>query len=171
MGDYEPWPFPDNMPSLDDLMNQGEQQMMNARGITMNVTCNTGQLLSTLQSNLENHKKLVAEARAGYFKHAIAEVDKAQSKLADVRASLEKGEQIAIHVALAALAAPADFSSVYRTAISMLQRHTGDTITLTATEFRQLVEDEWDWIHQFTMSNSAYSSGTVGWAKSKGIDV
>lgn len=125
----------------------------------MNVTCNKDEVLGRLKGNLEQHSRLVAEARAGYVNRAGSELEK---KLAAVRDG--KVVSLSFH-----LKVPKDYSTVYKTAIQMLELHQEKNVVLSATEFRKLVEDEWDWTREFLGSNSSYSSGTREYGLSKGI--
>ncbi len=134
-------------------------RMMGQYGIQMNITCDKDEILEKLRANLEQHSKLVAEARDGYVKRAATELEK---KLALVREG--KVVSLSFH-----LKVPKDYSTVYKTAIQMLEHHQEERIVLSATEFRQLVEDEWDWTREFFGSNSAYSAGTREYGLSKGV--
>lgn len=134
--------------------------MMGNLGIQMNVTCAKDEILVKLKANLEQHAKLVVEAREGYVKRASTELEK---RLAQVKSGKITGLSLV-------LKAPKDYSSVYKTAISMLTSHTKDVIELSATEYRQLVEDEWDWSHDFFGSNSMYSTGTRQYGMTKGLN-
>jgi len=116
--------------------------------IKTDVTINKAELLAKLEANLNEHKAIVIEARIGYVEKARKSLEGELAKLRDGRA-----RSINIH-----LEAPQDMSEAYRTVIEMLKMHTGDTIQLSASEFRMLVLDQWDWSSQFLMSNSTYSA-------------
>lgn len=133
--------------------------MMGHMNIDMNVTCDKNEILSKLRTNLEQHSKLVIEAREGYVKRATVEL---QKRLDQVKSGKINGLSISLR-------APKDYSTVYKTSIAMLEAHTENTIVLSATVFRQLVEDEWDWSGDFFGSNSLYSSGTRQYGMSKGM--
>jgi hypothetical protein len=135
--------------------------MMGHLGISMSIKAKKDAILAQLEKNLEGHAKMVAEARDGYIKRATAELEK---RLIQIK----EGKLVALTFTLKV---PKDYSSVYRTTISMLRAHTGDEIELSATEYRQLVEDEWDWIRDFAGSNASYSSSTRDYAISKGFDI
>lgn len=134
--------------------------MMGHLGITMSIKAKKAEILTAMEKNLETHSKMVAEAREGYVKRATAELEKRLGQI-------KEGKIVALTFRLAV---PKDYSSVYRTAIGMLQAHTGDEIELTATEYRQFVEDEWDWIRDFAGSNAPYSAIAREYAISKGVD-
>jgi len=62
-----------------------------------------------------------------------------------------------------------DYTSSYDTAIQMLEWSKDDTIEMASSEFRKLVEDEWDWTDAFLLSNSAYSAAASLTASNKGL--
>jgi hypothetical protein len=103
--------------------------------------------LETLRKNREQHSRIVAEARTGY----IAEAKRAILAKLD---ELESGKVAALQFGLMP---PADHTESYNTTIQMLEWHTGDEVTLSATEFRNFVMDEWDWAEHFLQSNRRYS--------------
>jgi len=43
----------------------------------------------------------------------------------------------------------------------MLESTSDENITLNASQYRMLVQDEWDWRGQFLSSNAGYSKGTA----------
>lgn len=135
--------------------------MMGHLGISMNITAKKADILVQLEKNLETHSKMVVEAREGYAKRALEELER-RLKL------IKEGKIVSITLNIRV---PKDYSSVYRTAIGMLKAHTGDEITLSATEYRQLVEDEWEWVRDFAGSNAIYSNSTREYAISKGVDI
>jgi hypothetical protein len=135
--------------------------MMGSLGISMKVKCKKDVILAKLKANLETHAKLVVEAREGYTKKAREELKKLLGKV-------DEGK---INNLTFTLRAPKDYSSVYKTTISMLEDHVGTEIELEASEYRMLVEDEWDWVRDFAVGNSAYSTGTRAYAMSKGLDL
>ncbi len=135
--------------------------MMGHLGITMNIKAKKDDILVTLERNLESHSKMVVEAREGYVKRARAELEKRLGQIME-------GKTVALTFHLKV---PKDYSSVYKTTIGMLKAHTGTEIEMSATEYRQLVEDEWDWTRDFAGSNAAYSSSTRDYAISKGYDL
>lgn len=133
--------------------------MMGHLGISVNITAKKADILAQLEKNLEAHGKMVTEARDGYIK-------KAETELAKRMAQIKEGKIVALTFTLKV---PKDYSSVYKTMIGMLKAHTGEEITLSATEYRQLIEDEWDWIRDFAGSNAGYSASTRDYAMSKGL--
>ncbi len=123
------------------------------------VTLSKDFVLNKLRENLASHSRLVAEARDGYIKKSSEELEK---KLAQVREG--KLVSLSFH-----LTVPKDYSSVYRTTISMLELHTEDKINLEAGDYKKLIDDDWEWAQDFVISNSAYSSGTREYGLSKNL--
>jgi hypothetical protein len=121
--------------------------MMYMSSIKMQTTVKKSVLLETLKKNLAVHETIVKEAFAGYAKAA-------KHLLADKLAKFEKGEYPSL---ACRLERPDDCSEVYKTSIHMLELNNDDLIVLSPDEFRQLVEDKWDWTNSFFAKNSTYS--------------
>lgn len=132
--------------------------MMMHHNITMTSKVKKETLLKKLRENLEQHSRIVAEARAGYLKKAREALE---HRLRDL------GEGKIVHLGFD-LIFPSDHSEVYRSVIKMLEWTTEDEITLAADEFRQLVEDEWGWTGQFFASNKMYSGTAAHISAAKG---
>ena len=135
--------------------------MMRMNNIKMSTTCKTQDVLDKLRSNRDQHAKIVSEARKGYVDKARAEVEKRLKQL-------ETGQ--VVHLTFN-LAPPEDYTTLYDTTISMLEMHQGDTIVLAADEFRQLVQDEWDFTDGFLASNARYSGTATLVAQAKNLRV
>jgi hypothetical protein len=122
--------------------------MMRMNNIKMTTRVNKSRLLSKLHENLAVHAKIVKEAVVGY-------IDKACKALEERLGQLREGKLV--HVAFS-LSPPKDYSEVYRSTIQMLQWTTLEEVELGADEFRQLVEDKWDWTDNFLSHNAEYSA-------------
>lgn len=118
---------------------------------SMKVTVNTADVLTTIRENAEKHSAIVAEAREGYVKAA-------EKALAMRLKELRSGKLVNLSFTLSP---PVDQSAVYRTAIRMLELHTGETITLDSDQVRSFVMDEWGWKKNFLLTNSTYSSAAT----------
>lgn len=115
-------------------------------------------LLEKVKQNLENHLKIVAEAREGYLEKAADALEKALDKVS-------KGEVIELTFKLRP---PVDYSDIYKSVIIMLEWHQNDFIELAPDEFRQLVEDRWEWGESFFGINKVYSATARMSASEKG---
>jgi hypothetical protein len=123
----------------------------------MNVTVSRSELLAIVTKNREEHSEIVAEARKVY-------VGKAREALAKRLDDLERGKTIHL---LFSLQAPVDQTTVYNTAIKMIEMHKLDTIELSSEQVRCLVQDQWDWTKSFYATNSTYSekaASKLDWA-------
>lgn len=116
----------------------------------MVVTCKTSNVLDALKANLGEHSKIVAEARIGF-------IAKARAALEEKLAAIKSGNVVDLTMHLHP---PVDHSNEYRTAIRMMEMHTGDTVQLTQHDVRTLIEDQWDWRSTFLLANSM-CSGTA----------
>lgn len=112
------------------------------------VFCNVQEVLKKLQENKAEHIKLVRESKQGYLIKAEEVLNKKLNKI-------KNGEVSALHFSLLV---PKDYTSEYNTAIGMLEMHTEDDIALSASDFKQFVQNEWDWVSTFVLSNSMYST-------------
>lgn len=122
--------------------------MMRHLGIEMTTTVKKDFLLERLRTHLAEHKVVVAEAKEGYMKRAKELLEMNLEKI-------NKGEYVSINVSLSK---PVDNSSAYVTVIEMLENNIQEDITLSASEFRMLAQDEWDWKENFLIGNACYSS-------------
>jgi hypothetical protein len=117
----------------------------------MQITAMREDVLKKLKENREEHKKIVTEARIGYVK-------KAEEVLQKRLGQLREGKIVSLAFSLTV---PKDMTEAYDSAISALEWHTGEKITLTAAQVRMFIEDAWDWMDDFLVSNSRYSSSAA----------
>lgn len=122
---------------------------MSRLNVSMTTTVERDKLLVTLRNNRAKHAEIVKEANAGYL-------EAAKQAVAKCGVALSKGEVVSLQKF--ALTVPVDYRSAYDTVITMLEWSTNTEITLEADEFRQFVQDQWDWKDGFIQSNAGYSS-------------
>jgi len=122
---------------------------MHRLNVSMTTTVDRNKLIITLRNNRDKHAEIVKEAHAGYLDAAKRAVEKCSAALA-------KGEIVSLQKF--ALTVPVDYRSAYDTVITMLEWSTDEKIVLQADEFRQFVQDQWDWKDGFINSNAGYSS-------------
>lgn len=120
---------------------------MNRNNIQMVTRVNKNNLLATLKENLAKHQEIVKEARAGYIEQSKKVL---LAKLKEIKNSGVVSLQFNLNL-------PLDYSEVYQTSIAMLEWSNDETVELQADEFRQLVQDKWDWSRTFLLSNASYS--------------
>jgi hypothetical protein len=131
--------------------------MRTVQNMDLTTTVKKDTLLEALRKNREQHSRIVAEARKGY-------IEKAKQAILAKLDELQSGKVAALSFGLVP---PADHTEAYDTTIQMLEWHTGQEVTLSATEFRNFVMDEWDWAQHFLHSNSMYSQTAASEYKSK----
>jgi len=118
------------------------------RNMDLKMRLPVDQVLAALRRNRKRHAQIVQEARAGY-------VEAAERALKRKLAEIAEGRMVALHFTLQP---PRDMTSAYDTVIGMLEMTSEKELTLTAAEFRQFVQDEWDWAVDFLTANAAYSA-------------
>lgn len=126
----------------------------------MAVTAKRDEVLTALRAGREDHIRIVAEARAGYLVKAKAELQKRLGRL-------EEGHLDSL---VFGLPLPMDQTSVYDTAIRMLELHQGAELTLNAEQVRSLVQNQWDWTRAFYMSTAQYSGTAAERRHNMGAD-
>lgn len=104
-------------------------------------------LLSALQANRDEHRKVFEEALAGYKREMIEHLNR---MIEDIRAGKRVHHTIAI-------LPPSDHTEDYDRAIGMVTATSQDTIELTAEEYGNLVMDRWAWMDHFLTQNARYS--------------
>lgn len=115
-----------------------------------NVTVKKDQLRATLVENLDTHIKDFEIAWEAYHKAVLSNVESLLKRAKKAKA----GQPVDLYLDLET---PKNHSDDYERAIEMLDWEQADTVDLTESEFRQLVQDKWSWKGQFEMSNSFYT--------------
>jgi len=110
-------------------------------------------LLNTLYGNRARHAELYIDARAGY-------ISKAKDMLQSMLGELEAGKAPVLRFTLPV---PEYHTADYTTVIRMLEMSVEEQIVLTGDEFRVYVEDRWDWMQSWLVSNASYSAATVAY--------
>lgn len=107
-------------------------------------------LMAILKTNRAEHREIFLEAQKKYRERAIEVLDQ-QLKLAREGAAFTLRQ-------IVELVAPEDHTTEYDRAIKMLELSVDKTVTLSANEFSNLVQDVWTWSRQWAVSNSGYIS-------------
>lgn len=111
-----------------------------------NVRINKGDLVEKLTMNRKSHRAMFENAFEGYRQECIR-------LLALNLESLKAGDKIQVRFYEQA---PQDHTDDYDTVLNMLNMSVEPTIELTHQEFKQYVEDDWNWREQWNTSNSKY---------------
>lgn len=168
------------------MMNPHDDRTINA---------NVDEVLDALRKNLDEHKKVVAEAKAGYLKECSMKLHAAQALMEGRIQAMEAGMTPNMDPILFDVRSPEDHSREFTTVIKMLELHknahdsdpknqgvdyqqggvqaqvpkTPATIQLKAVDVQRYVLNEWDWMDRFLLSNAAYSATGRAMARSKGL--
>lgn len=105
-------------------------------------------LLVSLEQNLAAHIKDRDEARANYKAKAL-------EVLGGLKAKVEAGKVLDLYKEIR-LTPPVDNEDKYNTAIGMLKMHTEEQAVLDYEDYRNYIEDNWEWARQARSSNSFY---------------
>ena len=105
-------------------------------------------LLEIIRKNREEHHAIFLEAQIKYREVAIKLLDR---QLAAAR----EGKPFVLRQFIE-LVQPVDHTADYDRAIQMLELSVDDVITLTALDFSNLVQDQWQWTQQWATSTSRY---------------
>lgn len=114
------------------------------------VTVRKDNLAQILIKNRTEHRDVFTAAQAKY-RETLKEV------LQDELAKLVDNKPVDL-AKITCLIVPRNFTKDYDRAILMLDMETATTVTLDEVDFRQLVQDEWSWSHQWAVSNASYTS-------------
>lgn len=107
------------------------------------------ELLSIVRENREKH---IAE-----YHEAVADYKKAAIKLAKDNLALARtGRMDQLSQIKGLPTAPVSYENAYNRAIRMLELSVEEHIDLEEDVFNQLVLDEWNWKHIFTLTNATY---------------
>jgi len=109
-------------------------------------------LLEKLTENLENHRKELEEARAGYFLEVQEEIEKLQKLMG------KHPNTFKIPASLKHLAQPVSHVEDYERAIAMLSKCKDVEIELDSDQFAAFVENKWSWRRDWTVRNEAFIS-------------
>lgn len=112
------------------------------------VTVKKDELLSTLKTNLETHKKDYDEALAGFKTTA-------KEKLEEHLELLNTTGKVVLQLGLTV---PVEYSKEYNRVIRMLEMSTADEISISERQFNQYVMDDWNWKGAFTANSVMYSN-------------
>jgi hypothetical protein len=151
------------------------------------VTVEKQKLLDIIEENKEQHIEDYTEAMKGYRVGVVAgleQLDKDVKKFAKkVKVALEEarnGGKLKTDFSLDSysqfnkLVKPESHEKEYTLAFDMIKLDTDDEVELTRGEFKQFVNDEWDWTENFThqitgsLANYTEFSGSAATIKNYG---
>lgn len=110
-------------------------------------------LLTVLEKNKEEHRNLFEKAMSGYRKKAIYQLDIAIKEAKD-------GKKIRTYFNLTQ---PEDHTDDYEETIGMLNMSVDTEVSLSRTEYRHYVDDNWSWKDAFnTCVSGCLNPSTYG---------
>lgn len=117
------------------------------------------ELLDILRTNGQKHVQEYQEAIEGWRVETLKELSKLSRKVKklDLENAVDLTENDFPNLWVsAAQDRPTCHAKDYDRAIAMLDMSTEDEVVISAREFDQFVNDEWDWKEAFTVSNAKY---------------
>ena len=113
-------------------------------------------LLKTLNTNLIKHKNDYIEAMKGWKKEVQSHKDYLLGCLKDTN-DPKKYKVYMSKLSNAIKDEPTSYEESYDIAIEMLEWHQGEEFRLERDQFRQYVQDRWDWQRSFTQTTLRFS--------------
>lgn len=118
-------------------------------------------VVDTLKKNKAEHETIYKEAVQGYrdaLRGALVEVE---SLVVEKRNELDEKGTPSPHLSrspLSKLTVPKNQLKEYDTVLEMLELTADDTIVLDQDQYNCYMKDNWYWMNDFLISNSAYSA-------------
>jgi succinate dehydrogenase/fumarate reductase flavoprotein subunit len=114
--------------------------------VSMTVTVPRDKLLNVLFSNRKKHRQTFERACDVYR-------ERAEQALQELLQQIRDGEISRLYINLPI---PEIHLEDYDRAIEMLEWHTDDTIEVSASTYRNFVQDQWEWSGRFQDSTASY---------------
>lgn len=154
-----------------DILDRYKGDDMLDRHDDRTITANVDDVLAALRRNLEEHKEIVAEAKAGYIEKCKAALLNAKKTLNKRLAAAKAGEDPDMNAIAFNVRAPEDHSKEFITAIKMMELHKASweslpggvekngpaRFDLKAVDVQRFILNDWGWMEQFLATNAAYS--------------
>lgn len=135
------------------------RDMMASSSISMSFDKAT--VVETLKKNRAEHETIYKEAVEGYrkaFEEAVLETqDTLVNKLSELKDKDLPSPHLKKHP-LQTLTVPKNQLKEYDTVLEMLELTADDTIVLDQDQYNCYMKDNWYWMNDFLVSNSAYSA-------------
>ena len=141
------------------------------------ITVEKKRILEIIKRNKENHVEEYKEAMKGYRVGVVAGLEKLMGNIQDmsneVELSLEEARNggklktsfsLDVYSPFTDLIKPESHEKEYETVIGMIELDTGVEVELDRGEYRNYVQDDWDWSDSFNqqVSGSLYNVGRYG---------
>jgi hypothetical protein len=109
-------------------------------------------LVETLAANKATHEADFDLAWEGFIDKVLTRIDGMRADTIAARKTPGISYKLGV-----GLNPPVSYSEDYRRALEMCEWEVADTVNLTEDEFKQFVQDEWDWKRQFVSSANLYT--------------
>lgn len=114
----------------------------------LKIKVNKDELVKTLKANRDKHSSDYDKAKQGFRKLLVVELEKKLQAAKD-------GKKVTLNFKNQK---PTNNLNDYDDVIGMLELATDTEIELNHVQYKQYVQDEWDWKRQWSTSNVAYLS-------------
>lgn len=128
---------------------------------TISMSFDKASVVETLKENRTEHEKIYNEAIAGYRNVLRNALDKVVELVSEKRDELEEKKAPSPRLKtdpLSSLAVPKNQLKEYDTVLEMLELTSDETIVLDQDQYNCYMKDNWYWMNDFLLSNSAYSA-------------
>lgn len=103
----------------------------------------------------------MAEANEGYRRATRKYLENVAQQAQEQLERANRGEMLEPRLPFFKEQRPVSYADEYRTAITMLEQHMGDTLELDSDTAKELLEDKWPWRQQFLLQNAVYSASAA----------
>lgn len=131
-------------------MKRGVEEEMSLSNIR--VTVKKDDLLNILRENRKKHAEEYNIAKQGYQVECVKRLKKHASQIAS-----GKIQDISKFDTYLGLPVPQDHTEEYDSLIGMLELAQEKEFEISGVQYRQWIEDKWDWRQAASMCNSAYT--------------
>jgi hypothetical protein len=108
-------------------------------------------ILNVLRANRDAHRAIFVEALGRY--HELLEQTLA-TRIEAIRERPDKPVKLLIN-----LPTPEDHTRDYDRVIAMIERHQGQTVSMSEQKYANYMDDEWDWTRAWAGTTKSYVSG------------
>ncbi|MHA2280269.1 MAG: hypothetical protein ACXAC5_05380 [Promethearchaeota archaeon] len=122
------------------------------------------EVIATLKKNRAEHQEIYDEAVEGYRKKLVEALNETIEMVEEKRSELEEKRLPKPHLKeypLSGLSVPGSSLKEYDTVLEMLSLTPDETIVLDQDQYNCYMKDNWYWMKDFLVSNSAYSVSAV----------
>lgn len=115
--------------------------------------------MKSIEINVQNLLKTIIENRKNHeenYKKALKKYKQEFSQECLKQMDMSDNDESCVPKISSDLNPPIEYLKDYDETIGMLKLHEGSTISLSSTEYNQLILDKWSWSQHLLSSNSKY---------------